>query len=182
MQRAPARNRKVGLLLRLAGGEGGYEIRRSLSVDHCPQKKPYDAGTKAVTSISTLALTSTSPSMKCTARSCTVGAMRSTAPGANNGANWLLVPVLGPWLAIAARKDVCTYKVNGTTVVDPVDCTTDVLSVTGLVFDGIVQTAGATLLVIGFALPKKVLVRQDVAQITFRRIGSGYGIAAVGSF
>jgi hypothetical protein len=113
-----------------------------------------------------------------------IGLSAVSTKDSNNGANWLLVPVIGPWLALGARKQVCTYKVSNTntTVLDPVECTTDALAVTGLVFDGIVQTAGATLLVIGFALPKKVLVRQDIAQITFTRIGSGYGVAAHGSF
>jgi len=112
-----------------------------------------------------------------------IGLSAVSTKDSNNGANWLLVPVLGPWLAIAARKDECKSRVNnGVTVIDPVDCTADVLSVTGLVFDGILQTAGATLLVLGFALPKKILVRQDIAHITFTRIGSGYGITADGSF
>jgi hypothetical protein len=111
-----------------------------------------------------------------------IGLSAVSTHDSNNGANWLLVPAIGPWLAIAARRHVCKYEAGSISVNDPVECTTDALATTGLVFDGIVQTAGATLLVIGFALPKKVLVRQDVAQITFARIGSGYGVAAHGTF
>jgi hypothetical protein len=98
----------------------------------------------------------------------------------NNGANWLAIPVLGPWLALGARRSACNRSDNTD---GSLACAGDVLATTGLIFDGIIQTAGGTLLVIGLAVPKKVLLRQDVAaRITFAPIGSGYGIATLGTF
>jgi hypothetical protein len=111
-----------------------------------------------------------------------IGLSAVSTHDSNNGANWLLVPAIGPWLAIAARRNVCTYSNRSAMITDPIECTTDAFAVTGLVFDGIVQTAGATLLIIGFALPKKVLVRQDLVKISFTRVASGSGIMASGSF
>jgi hypothetical protein len=110
-----------------------------------------------------------------------IGLSAVSTQNSNNGANWLLVPAIGPWLAIGARKTVCKRSVNQT-LDQGLECTSEALATTGLVFDGIVQTAGATLLIIGLVLPKKVLVRQDVARFTFTRVGSGYGITADGMF
>ena len=107
-----------------------------------------------------------------------IGLSLVSTRGSNNGANWLALPMLGPWMAIGARETVCTAS----TADNSARCAADVLATIGLVFDGIIQTAGGTLLIVGLAVPKKVLVRNDVARLTLTHLGSGYGIAAEGTF
>jgi hypothetical protein len=60
-----------------------------------------------------------------------------------------------------------------------VECLADVFVVMGLIADGIMQTAGGTLLLIGYMNPKRELVREH-ARVRVRpmRVGSGYGIGA----
>jgi hypothetical protein len=88
---------------------------------------------------------------------------------------WLLVPVVGPWLTLATREDVCD---PGATY-----CDDDRAIRTLLVLDGLVQGTGAALLVWGMTSTTKRLVRQDMAlQIGPRRVGTGYGIGAVARF
>lgn len=108
-----------------------------------------------------------------------IGLSFATRSNGSNGAAWLLVPGIGPWLAIGARRDACDRaNVDGSLA-----CAADVLATTGLVFDGLIQTTGAVLLIVGLTVPKKVLVRQDVAaKLKLAPVGSGYGLAAVGTF
>ena len=96
----------------------------------------------------------------------------------DSGANWLIVPGIGPWMALGARRTSCSQT---TTDKDP-QCVGDAFAVMGLVFDGILQTTGATLLIVGLAVPKHVLVRQDVAGVTLGRVGSGYGMVMRSAF
>jgi hypothetical protein len=105
-------------------------------------------------------------------------ALGVSVAGENNFSNrsgWLLIPALGPWITLAARKN-CTN-----TVYDY--CNDD--GVRGiLIFDGLAQTAGATLLILGIALPRTQLVRADVATLELvPMLGPAQtGVAAVGSF
>src|SRR5262249_44822941 len=87
-----------------------------------------------------------------------IGLSAVSTRGDSNGANWLLVPAIGPWLAIGARHSTCSSSTN-TSSSERAQCAADILATTGLVFDGLVQTAGATLLIVGLALPKTLLVR-----------------------
>lgn len=117
-----------------------------------------------------------------------IGLSAVSTRDSNNGANWLLVPVLGPWIAIGARRKACTpSNTNNTTTTttttdNGLDCLGDAFATMALVFDGLIQATGATLLVVGLAVPKKVLVRQDMAHVFVTRIGSGYGVATEGTF
>jgi hypothetical protein len=59
----------------------------------------------------------------------------------------------------------------------------DIFVVMGLVADGVMQATGATLLIVGLAATKSVLVRDDQAiRIAPMRIGTGYGTGIVGTF
>jgi hypothetical protein len=116
-----------------------------------------------------------------------IGLSAVSTRDSNNGANWLVVPVLGPWIALGARRTACTpSNTNTTTTTTTADngvaCVGDVFATMGLIFDGLVQATGATLLIVGLAVPKKVLVRQDMAHVFVTRVGSGYGVAAEGTF
>lgn len=94
---------------------------------------------------------------------------------------YLVVPVLGPWLMLATggAKDDC-YSYSATS--SYCDNNAGLRSV--LVLDGLLQTAGAIMIVAGAAIPKVRLVREDITvgfvPTTF---GAGSaGIGAVGSF
>jgi hypothetical protein len=108
-----------------------------------------------------------------------IGLSAVTSSTSRNGAAWLLVPGIGPWLSMGARNNCGS---TNDPAADSLGCLGDALAVTGLIFDGILQTAGATLLIVGLAVPKTVLVRQDVATVTLAHVGSGYGLAAQGEF
>jgi len=55
--------------------------------------------------------------------------------------------------------------------------------VTGLIFDGIIQATGATLLLVGYLNPKQELVRDERAlRIVPARVGSGYGVGLSAAF
>jgi len=88
---------------------------------------------------------------------------------------WLVVPVVGPWITLATREDVCDP--------DSTYCDDDRAIRTLLVLDGLVQGTGAALLLWGMTSKTKRLVRQDAAlQIGPRRVGTGYGIGAAARF
>jgi hypothetical protein len=98
----------------------------------------------------------------------------------DNKSGFLLVPGIGPWLMLLAggAKDR--------------DCTAEAIYCDGsrsglravLTLDGLVQTAGTAMFVVGLAFPRKRLVREDVT-VSFAPTPmgrDGYGIGAVGTF
>jgi hypothetical protein len=64
--------------------------------------------------------------------------------------HWLYVPAIGPWIAYATRA-ACTPAV------DPTPCFTDAGQRIGIIADGIIQSTGALLLLLG--LPTSAEVR-----------------------
>jgi hypothetical protein len=62
-------------------------------------------------------------------------------------------------------------------------CVGDVFMVMALIFDGVMQATGGTLLLIGYTSPKTLLVR-DGATLRLRpmHVGSGHGFGIDGSF
>jgi hypothetical protein len=106
---------------------------------------------------------------------------------------WLYAPVVGPFIDLASRKNDCDSFVTGgtsSTTTCPSDSGTRFL----LMVDGIMQVAGATMFVLGLALPQHLLVRDDAPYsrgsgsqfawtVTPTKIGpTGYGLGAVGTF
>jgi hypothetical protein len=78
---------------------------------------------------------------------------------------WLYLPVIGPFADLAARaSQQCT---SNTVQVGPgqTDTTESCIDDSGarftLMLDGLMQTAGATMLILGLALPTHLLVRDD---------------------
>jgi hypothetical protein len=105
---------------------------------------------------------------------------------------WLYAPIAGPFIDLGNRKENCNTIPNnlGTTTT----CSDDSSERFFLMADGLMQTAGATMLVLGLALPQKLLVRDDAPfvggspnrfawTIAPRAMGrSGYGLGVVGTF
>ena len=94
-----------------------------------------------------------------------------------NNSYWLVVPVLGPWIAMGTRESSCDPDYD-------YDCSDDSAMRTAYVLDGLTQATGAALFIAGIATKRKRLVRQDVAGISFApaRVGTGYGVGAWGRF
>jgi hypothetical protein len=100
-----------------------------------------------------------------------------------NSSGWLVVPALGPWLTLAARHDsTCNYN-DGSDVC--FDDGLNALARTALVFDGLVQTAGAVLFIFGVSSKSQVLARDFTGhlQLTPAPIGrQGAGAFLSGEF
>jgi hypothetical protein len=106
---------------------------------------------------------------------------------------WLYAPVFGPFVDLGKRKESCTTFGNGT-FGTTTTCSDDSSERFFLMADGLMQAAGATMFILGMALPQKLLVRDDapfvgskqspftwaVAPRTMGR--SGYGLGLAGTF
>lgn len=102
----------------------------------------------------------------------------------SNQSGWLLVPALGPWITIAARKtdQICSY--SGSSLSDT-SCHDDNGMRTLLILDGLTQAAGTIMLIAGLSSTKKVIVRDFVGSLHFTpaRMGKlGYGGVLSGEF
>jgi hypothetical protein len=106
---------------------------------------------------------------------------------------WLYAPLVGPFIDLGNRKENCVTTPSGPTRTDTF-CQDDSSERFFLMADGLMQAAGATMLIFGFALPQRLLVRDDapyVGQarshfawtIAPQRMGrSGYGLGLAGTF
>ena len=101
----------------------------------------------------------------------------------------VLLPVAGPWLTLGLRDyHDCSNNTNNSTdsTYDSSydeQCVEDGFAMIGLIFDGMLQAAGATLLFIGHAAPKSVLVRSQTSfRLTPLRVGRGYGLGVAVAF
>jgi hypothetical protein len=105
---------------------------------------------------------------------------------------WLLVPVAGPFIDLAARPtcDRTSDPFTGTRNY----CNDDSSARTSLMLDGLTQVGGAVLTIVGLATPRRVVVRDDAPyaarsgpgftwSLAPRSYGrSGHGFALAGTF
>jgi len=100
-----------------------------------------------------------------------------------NHSGWLALPVLGPWLTLATRSEShCAYTSGGDVCWDN---DLNGLARTALVFDGLMQTAGGVLFIVGISSKNNVLARDFSGQLHFTPapIGhQGYGGFLTGEF
>ena len=114
--------------------------------------------------------------------------------GFGNGEGWLILPVIGPWAALASRSSPCniadvpdfnTGKVIVQKCIDDVQA--EGVRLTLIAFDGVMQVMGAGLLVAGLVTYQTELVRDDlkldqravrwrVGPRSFGRAGFGLGV------
>jgi hypothetical protein len=110
---------------------------------------------------------------------------------------WLYLPVIGPFADLGARGSQCTRSTLGVspgTTNTTESCVDDSGARFGLMLDGLLQTAGATMFILGLALPTHLLVRDDapyrgsiggipvawtVRPVTMGRAGYGLGIDGI---
>jgi len=100
----------------------------------------------------------------------------------SNQSGWLVVPALGPWITIAARKNdtICDYVGSSNS-----NCSPDNSVRTILILDGLTQAAGTIMFVYGLASPKKVITRDFVGSLHFTPAPMGklgYGGVLTGEF
>lgn len=101
--------------------------------------------------------------------------------GFPNKTGFLVLPVLGPWITLAARHKTCP-DVTASDFIS-VHCSDDDEARSLLVFDGLSQATGAALLIAGLASTTKRLVRNEARVfVAPARVGSGYGLSALGRF
>jgi hypothetical protein len=95
-----------------------------------------------------------------------------------NESGWLAVPFLGPWLTLQKRD----YGCDDDDEADDHSCLEDAV-IAPLILSGIAQTAGGTLLLVGYLATKTYAVRNDVSYVVVpSRVGSGYGLTWAGEF
>lgn len=78
--------------------------------------------------------------------------------------HWLYLPIFGPFAALGARGSQCsttTIPVSPGVTDTTQSCSDDSGARFFLMLDGLMQTAGATMLILGLALPTRLLVRDD---------------------
>jgi hypothetical protein len=110
-------------------------------------------------------------------------AVSALSANSQNESGWLYVPVAGPWLTLGRRAYSCNADANNPTTSQSLACVADVFVVMGLVFDGIVQATGVTLLLVGELATKPGLARDETSlRVTPMRLGSGMGAGVVGGF
>jgi hypothetical protein len=78
---------------------------------------------------------------------------------------WLYAPVIGPFANLATRSDDCNPNGGQSGSSTTVTCTSDSGARFFLMMDGLMQTAGATLFILGLALPQTLLVRDDAPYV-----------------
>jgi hypothetical protein len=110
-------------------------------------------------------------------------AVAALSANSQNESGWLYAPVAGPWLTLGRRAYSCNADATNQTTSQSLGCVADVFVVMGLIFDGIVQATGATLLLVGVLDTKPGLARDESAiRVVPMRLGSGAGAGIVGGF
>jgi hypothetical protein len=74
---------------------------------------------------------------------------------------WLYAPVVGPFVNLATRSDDCNPNISTSGSTSTVVCSGESGARFFLMMDGVMQTAGATMLILGLALQQQLLVRDD---------------------
>jgi hypothetical protein len=103
-----------------------------------------------------------------------LSAMVAFSADFKNSSGYLMVPFAGPWLTIGRRH----YSNCGSTsdTRDSLGCVADTFVIMGLIFDGLMQAAGGTMLLTGYLATQKHLIRNDVAvSMGPRSVGTGHG-------
>ena len=106
--------------------------------------------------------------------------------GFENSSGWLAAPVLGPWLALSGRRDPCTEaKQKQEFDSDVGKCVGEPMVRGMLVLDGVLQAAGAVVMIAGASSTETRLVKKREPNLAAAPVPmgkNGYGLAMAGSF
>jgi hypothetical protein len=110
------------------------------------------------------------------------GGLAAAIDGFDNQKGWLMLPVVGPWITLAARDDSCPKDSSGHCCTEP-GCPGTFAGLF-LVFDGLMQGGGAALITFAVAAPRRWAVRGDTTSIVIvPRFQSGQlGFSLRGAF
>lgn len=110
-----------------------------------------------------------------------ISAMAALSADFENHSGLLLLPVVGPWMTLG-RRDYAECD-NDSPSHDGLACLADAFVVMGLIADGMMQVAGATLLLTGYLATTKRLEPNGYSiSLLPQPIGTGYGLGARGTF
>ena len=111
-----------------------------------------------------------------------IGLLAASGAEFRNESAWLGVPFVGPWLTLGFRDYVCEEHRRDDNE-ESLECLGEVFLTMGLIVDGIMQTTGGVLLLVGYTATKQKLVLEENALwIRPMRVGSGGGLAIEGLF
>lgn len=108
-----------------------------------------------------------------------LGLVGAAAADFDNHSSWLALPVFGPFLTFARRERACNEI--GDSAFDSAYCFSDRTFEWLLLVDGVMQVTGATFIAIGHSMGS-VETSEPAWAVTPARIGSGYGLGALGIF
>jgi hypothetical protein len=112
-----------------------------------------------------------------------VASLLAAASDTETGGGWLVVPVVGPFVALSKQEVVCSVALEQQSVTT---CSEKIISAARramlLLVDGLVQATGASLLTIGLTNTTSELVRKAPVQVTPQVGAGGYGVSLSGSF
>jgi hypothetical protein len=80
----------------------------------------------------------------------------------DNGANWLALPLIGPWAAIGGKEFSCKASTVETTKKCVTQAYKDVRFVAFVTADGLIQAAATAMLIAGAGSSTDELVRDDI--------------------
>jgi hypothetical protein len=108
-----------------------------------------------------------------------IGLSFASAADFENSSGWLVVPAAGPWLMMALREEQCGDYEEAFS-----GCVNDTALRVYLTIDGLAQTTGAILLLVGILDKTPRLVPDSTSNVvvTPTRVGSGYGLGIQGIF
>jgi hypothetical protein len=89
---------------------------------------------------------------------------------------WLYAPLFGPFVDLGTRKENCQTYNNGN-IGSTTTCQDDSSERFFLMADGLMQVAGATMLVLGLVLPQQLLVRDDAPYVGDRGSHFSWAVA-----
>ncbi len=100
------------------------------------------------------------------------------------GSGWVFVPVVGPFAALSQQEVTCGGPVLDTSTTE--ECSEEIVaaarSATVLLVDGLVQTAGAALLLVGWGTKTRQLVLEQPVVVPAKMGHNAYGVSVSGSF
>ncbi len=104
--------------------------------------------------------------------------------GSAPGSGWVLVPVVGPFGALFQQRVECEADVLNTSSTE--ECSQEIVKAARtasiLLVDGLVQTAGAALFLIGWGSTERQLVLDRRFVVTPAVGQSSYGVSVSGTF
>ncbi len=109
----------------------------------------------------------------------------ATSASVGSGGGWLVVPLIGPWIAISGRHLHCekSDQLSQAAINDCLSAAArELKTVTVLTFTGLFQVVGATLLTVGWTDKQQQWLPPDMSVDAGPVGASGHGLLVRGTF